>query len=46
MNELDKVLKDMRTERTAEDWVGNRVVYISIVFRTILYNLVGGKRWL
>ena len=43
MNELDKVLEAMRTENSIEDWVVNRVVYMSLVFRTLLYNLVGGK---
>ena len=43
MNELDKVLEAMRTENSIEDWVGNRVVYMSLVFRALLYNLVGGK---
>jgi len=43
MNELNKVLEAMRTENSIEDWVGNRVVYMSLVFRILLYNLVGGK---
>jgi hypothetical protein len=43
MSGLDKVLEAMRTENSMVDWVGNRVVYMSLVFKIILYNLVGGK---
>jgi hypothetical protein len=43
MSDLDKVLEVMRTENSMVDWVGNRVVYMSLVFKIILYNLVGGK---
>jgi hypothetical protein len=43
MSDLDKVLEAMRTENSMVDWVGNRVVYMSLVFKIILYNLVGGK---
>jgi hypothetical protein len=43
MSDLNKVLEAMRTENSMVDWVGNRVVYMSLVFKIILYNLVGGK---